>query len=103
MSLQSDCIDPQPDGKRVSEAVLHGGKLIAIRVVWASELNRLNDAVGSAVVTWASLFKQNLEAPNRAIITEPPVVKIKEPKYKLPVRMIKPVDDLPVTDEEYRA
>ncbi|KAK1867601.1 hypothetical protein I4F81_010107 [Pyropia yezoensis] len=99
MPLEADCLKPTAGGKRVSEATLHGGVLVAGRVVWASELRFLHVEVDEATEQWSKIFRTNHEDDDRATISSAPP-EVTQSKLILGANVDVLTEDEPITPEE---
>lgn len=72
MPLEANFLNPTAGGKRVTEVTLHGGVLVARRVVWAFELRHLHLEVEEATEQWSHIFKTNHVDDDRATISNAP-------------------------------
>ncbi|KAK1862088.1 hypothetical protein I4F81_004664 [Pyropia yezoensis] len=97
MPLEADCLKPTAGGKRVSEATLHGGVLVAGRVVWASELSYLHVEVATEQLS--KFFETNHEDIDRATISNAPP-EVTQSKLILGANVDALTEDEPITPEE---
>lgn len=99
MPFEADCLNTTTGGKRVSESSLHGGVLVAGRIVWTSELTYLHVEVEEATEQWGQIFKTSHEDDGRATISKAPAA-VRQSNHALGANVDALTEDKPITAKE---